>query len=628
MLNSAQQMLKKAHSYTSESAQGEQMKYGKRTFIGLSAAALLTFTAWQSGIVTTATATAAAATATATAAVSAAPVQPANVSAQAGSTNITADAAITLAGDAINVDGDGVTVDGSTATITAAGSYSISGTLDDGQIVVDAGDNDDVTLILNGVDISNSSSAAINAVNAEDVILELAAGSTNVVSDGQTYVYPDDTIDEPNAAVFSDVDLVITGEGALSVTGNYNDGIATKDELLIESGTLIVNAADDGIRGKDSIVVQSGAITINAGGDGLKSDDDEDAAKGFITVEDGSITIVASGDAIAAQTNVLISGGEFALTSGGGSGATLAADVSAKAIKGDVSVTIDGGTFAIDAADDAIHSNADVTINGGAFTIASGDDAIHGDATLTINDGDIDITQSYEGVESNVITVNDGNIRVTASDDGINASSGAGESFGMGGGMGRPGQGVTTYTGDTWLYINGGTLVINSGGDSLDANGAIEMTGGTVIVHGPTNSGNGALDYDGTFNISGGLLVAAGSAGMAQAPSTSSSQNALLVNFSAAQAAGTLVHIEDSAGNNLLTFAPAKDFQSLVFSSPDLATGESYNIYTGGSASGESNNGLYANGTYTPGNLYTTVAVESVITQVGTAARGGRGARP
>jgi hypothetical protein len=419
--------------------------------------------------------------------------------------------------------------------------------------------------------------------------------------------------------------LVISGEGALSVTGNYNDGIATKDELLIESGTLIVSAADDGIRGKDSIVVQSGDITVNAGGDGLKSDDDEDPEKGFISIEGGSITVVSGGDALAAQTKVTISDGVFVLTSGGGSGATPAADVSAKAIKGDVSVTITGGAFTIDAADDAIHSNADITIGGGTFTVASGDDGIHGDATVTINDGVIDITQSYEGVESNVITFNDGNVRIVASDDGVNASSGAGESFGMGG---RPGQGVTTYTGDTWLYINGGSLVVDSGGDSLDANGAIEMTGGVVVVHGPTNSGNGALDYDGAFNISGGVLIAAGSAGMAQAPGAGSPQNSLLVNFSAAQAAGTLVSIEDSQGATLLTFAPAKEFQSLVFSSPDLLTGESYSVYTGGSASGTAVDGLVGEGTYTPGDLFTTVTVESAVTQVGTQQMRGRGMRP
>lgn len=608
----------------SESAQGELMIFKKRAAVILSTAALLAFTAWQSGLITSA----AAATAVTAPAAEIVVIQQADVIAQAGSAAVQSDTTITLNGDAISVEGDGVTVAGSTATITAAGSYSVSGALDDGQIVINAGDDDDVTLILNGVDISNSSSAAIYAVNAEDVILELAAGSTNVVSDGQTYVYPDDTTDEPNAAVFSDVDLVITGDGVLAVTGNYNDGIATKDELLIESGTLIVNAADDGIRGKDSIVVQSGEITVTAGGDGLKSDDAEDAAKGFITIADGSITIISGGDAISAQTDVTISDGVFVLTSGGGSGATLAADTSAKAIKGDVSVTIDGGTFTIDAADDAIHSNTDVTINGGTFSIASADDALHADARLTINDGDIDITQSYEGLESNVITINDGIIWVVAGDDGVNASSGAGETFGMGGGMGgRPGQGVTTYTGDTWLYINGGTLVVNSGGDALDANGAIEMTGGVVIVHGPTNSGNGALDYDGTFNISGGLLAAAGSAGMAQAPSTTTTQNSLLINFSAGQAAGTLVHIEDSQGNSLLTFAPAKQFQSLVFSSPDLTTGESYNIYIGGSATGTAQDGLHTAGTYTAGSLYTTVTASSVVTQVGTAARGG-GRRP
>ena len=152
------------------------------------------------------------------------------------------------------------------------------------------------------------------------------------------------------------------------------------------------------------------------------------------------------------------------------------------------------------------------------------------------------------------------------------------------------------------------------------------MTGGVVLVHGPTNSGNGALDYDGTFNISGGLLVTAGSAGMAQAPSTSSTQNSLMINFTAGQAAGTLVHVEDSEGNELVTFEPSKDFQSVVISSPDLVTGETYSIYVGGSTTGTASDGLVQDGTYTPGDLYTSVTIESSVTQVGTQS-GGRGRR-
>ena len=516
----------------------------------------------------------------------------------------TSSSAITLNGDSIAASVAGVVVFGSTATITTGGIYQISGILNNGQIVVDSGDEDVVTLILNGVAIANSSSAAINVINAKDVYLVLAEGSTNTIADGATYVYADPAEDEPNAAIFSKVDLTISGSGSLSVQGNYNDGIAGKDELVIAGGAISVKAVDDGIRGKDSVLVQAGTVTISAGGDGLKSDDEEDVAKGYITIENGALTIVAGGDAIQAQTSVTINGGQFTLTSGGGSSALVAADASAKGIKAGTDLTLGGGTFVVNAADDAIHAGGNVLINDGSYTLASGDDGVHADTSIIVSGGNVSITRSYEGLESNLITINDGDIRLISSDDGINIP-GAGDNGGTG-------QAVGAY----WLYVNGGYVAINAGGDGLDANGAIAMAGGVVIVHGPTNSANAAVDYDGMFTMSGGVLAAAGSAGMAQAPSTSSTQNSLLITFNSTLAAGTLVHIQDSAGNALLTFAPAKSYQSLAFSSPQLTTGATYKVYVGGSAGGPAIDGVYS-GAYTPGQQYTSFTVTSTVTKIG-----------
>ena len=150
----------------------------------------------------------------------------------------------------------------------------------------------------------------------------------------------------------------------------------------------------------------------------------------------------------------------------------------------------------------------------------------------------------------------------------------------MGGRGGRPGQAQESfsYTGANYLNINGGYLVLDSAGDGLDSNGAIVMTGGTVLVNGPTEQMNGALDYDGGFKISGGLLVAAGSSGMAEAPGAGSTQNSVLINYSASQPAGSPVHIQDSAGADILTFAPSKAYQSIAISSPDLAEGATYTV--------------------------------------------------
>lgn len=530
---------------------------------------------------------------------------------------------IVLAGDSITVDGAGVTVDGSTATIGAAGAYNISGALADGQIVVDSADEEPVRLILNGVDIHNSTSAAINIANAAEAVIVLADGSENTITDGASYVFADPADDEPNAAIFSKADLTISGNGSLLVQGNYNDGIASKDGLVIASGDITVSAVDDGIRGKDYVVVQDGALTVAAQGDGLKSDNEEDATKGYIAVESGVLDITAGGDAITAQTDVLISGGEFTLSSGGGSGNWVDETTSAKGIKGLVNVTIDGGVITVDAADDAIHSNDGITINGGVLTLATGDDGLHADSTLTINDGEIRVTDSYEGIESAVIAINGGAIEVASSDDGINVAGGS-DGSGMAPRMGPRGgqrQDAAAYTGDYYLYINGGVVVVDADGDGIDVNGAIEMTGGVVIVNGPTENMNGALDYDAGFTISGGVLAAAGSAGMAQAPGQSSSQYSLLLNFPSALPAGTLIHIQTAEGDDLLTMAPLKTFQSLAFSSPELGSGVDVEIYYGGSVTGAAMGGVYEDGAYTPGEEIASFTITNVVTTVGNSYR-------
>ncbi len=534
---------------------------------------------------------------------------------------------IELNGDSIAVESAGVTVDGSTVTITAAGTYSLSGNLTDGQIVVNTTDEGIVRLILNGVDIRHSTGAAIAIMDAEKALIVLADNTENVVADSDSYIFPSADVDEPNAAIFSAADLTITGNGSLTVTGNYNDGIAGKDGLIIHSGTITVQAVDDGIRGKDYLVVRDGLITVEAGGDGLKADNAEDSSKGYIAIEGGAITVTAMGDAVTAETNVHITDGTLALTAGGGATAQISADASAKGLKGNANVAIDGGMLTIDSADDAVHANGNIVINGGALVLASGDDGMHADATLEVNGGAIEITQSYEGLESAVITLNAGEISVVASDDGVNVAGGN-DGSGMLPGPGRggrpgaaPSQDTFSYTGDDYLYINGGTLVVHATGDGLDVNGAIQMTGGTVLVHGPTENMNAALDYDGGFTISGGILVAAGSAGMAQAPGAYSSQPSVLINFNTPQPAGTLVHIQNSAGEDLLTFAPVRSYQSLVFSSPELASGETYTVSTGGSASGTASNGWYREGSYTPGTEYTQFTIAGIVTMIGNAGR-------
>jgi len=466
------------------------------------------------------------------------PVAGGALSAQADTT------AITLNGDSADISGAGAAADGSLVTISQSGDYRLAGTLDDGQIVVNVADGGEVTLILNGVSLNSSTSAPVYVKDAGSVRVMIAEGSENTVSDASEYVYAEGE-DEPNAAIYSDVAMVIEGSGSLTVSANYEDGITSKDTLEIQGEPVItVNAVDDAIRGKDALSISGGTYVLNAAeGDGLKADN-EDADSGNLTVS--------------------------------------------------------GGTFTITAGDDGAQATTTAAIQDGSLTITAAGDGIHADWNLNIDGGVIDILGSEEGLEAGFITINDGTIHVVSSDDGINIS--------------EPDDipNPTLYK----LSINGGYVVVNAEGDGLDANGSIELTGGTVLVNGPTVSMNGALDYDGTFAISGGLLVAAGSADMPSAPSDTSTQNSVLIALEQPQSAGTLLHIQAADGTPLLTFAPAKNYQTVVFSSAELAHGD-YVVYVGGSSDGVATDGLYEGGTYTPGTQAAGFTVSSPVTIVG-----------
>ena len=502
-----------------------------------------------------------------------------------------------------------VNISGSIATIIKAGNYRIDGTLSNGQIIVNSTDEATTRLILNGANITCSSSAPIDIENADKVIVVLADNTTNTLTDGSNYVFASADIDEPNAALYSKADMTIYGGGSLNVKGNYNDGITSKDGLIIKSGTVTVNAADDGIRGKDYLIVKDGNITVTSGGDGLKSDNDEDLTKGYISVLTGTIKVTSTGDAISAQKDVLITNGTITVISGGGSTKTVSESISTKGIKSVVGTIIDGGTININSCDDAIHSNKRVVINGGTYTISSGDDGIHADSTLTISGGDITISKSYEGIESAIITINDGTVHLTSIDDGLNVAGGADGSSTNG----RPGQNTfTTSSSSTYLYMNGGYVYMNASGDGVDVNGSALMTGGTIIVNGPTDNGNGPMDYDGTFKITGGYLIAAGSSGMAQIPGSTSTQCSVLLKFNSSQKSGNMIHIQASDGSDVLSFVPTKTYQSIAFSSPLLVKGSSFDVYLGGSSSGSAKDGLYSGGNYTAGTKYTTFTQSSV----------------
>jgi len=226
---------------------------------------------------------------------------------------------VNLNGSSIIVIPDVATVSGSKVTLRSAGTYEISGSLTDGQIVVNANNNGNVRLILNGVNIKCSSGAPIYIKDADKALINLADGTVNTLTDGISYVT--DESGEPDAALFSDTELVIYGEGSLNVNANYNDGISSDDGLVIKSGTISVKAADDGIRGKDFLIIHDGNITVNSTGDALKSDNETDSSKGYVTINSGTLNLTATaGDAIDAASNLTVNGGIFNIKTGTGAG--------------------------------------------------------------------------------------------------------------------------------------------------------------------------------------------------------------------------------------------------------------------------------------------------------------------
>ncbi|MDF2037083.1 carbohydrate-binding domain-containing protein [Cytobacillus oceanisediminis] len=513
--------------------------------------------------------------------------------------------------------------DGNIITIKTSGTYVISGKLNDGQIIVDAEDKGTVRLVLNGAEINSSTNAPIYVKQAEKTVISLEEGTENSITDGVKYEL-EGSEDEQNAALFSKDDLTINGIGKLIVKANYNNGITSKDELKITGGTLEIEAADDGLMGRDILAVKEGNITIKAGGDAVKSTNDKDASKGVIAIEGGVFDLSAANDGIQAVTSLFIADGDFDILTGGGSpeavevkgnggqwpgeadtSVTEEESDSAKGLKAGEEVAIGGGTIDIDSLDDAVHSNNSVTITGGKITAASGDDGIHGDSAVLAKGGDITISKSYEGMEGNVVTIAAGDIHINASDDGINIA---------GGNDGSNPDMQSASSENNLLSVNGGNVYVNAGGDGLDSNGSILMTDGTVIVSGPTNDGNGSLDYDQTFEMSGGFLIAAGSSGMAQAASSDSKQNSILMTYPETQAAGTLLHLEDSEGKAVATFAPEKDYQSVLISSPNLEKDGTYTLYSQGSATGSEANGLYTDGDYSGGTKVVEFTISDSVT--------------
>lgn len=412
----------------------------------------------------------------------------------AGAYDASAATTITASGDSVEVSESGAgsaavdTGDGTTVTITESGTYVVTGTLDDGRIVVDA-DDADVRIVLAGASITSADGPAIDIQDAGSAVLVLAEGTTSTLADGSSYA--DTGEDAATAALYSSDTLTITGTGSLDVTGSYKDGVSSKNGLVITGGpTITVNAVDDGVRGKDYLLVSSGRLTVTAGGDGLKSSEDDDETRGFVALGAATVIVASGDDGVSATTDVTVDGTALSITAGGGQaratvseqgpgqggpeqgapGQDRSADSaeedttpSPKGINAGVAYAQDSGSVTIDAADEGLQG-AFVNVNGGSLDIASGDDGVNasnGDSTI----------EGYENADSE-------------SDDG------------------------------SAITISGGQVQIDyASSDGIDSNGSAHVTGGEVVVGGAAGAMDGSVDANGEttlVGVSASLAVAEG----------------------------------------------------------------------------------------------------------------------
>lgn len=489
--------------------------------------------------------------------------------ASAAEWNSAAAATITLEGStATATDGAGIEIEGSTVTITSGGTYVLSGTLM-GSIVVAAPDTDDVQLVLGGVDITASVNAAIYCSTADTLTVTLAEGTVNTLTDASVFTYADEAAEEPDAALFSKVDLTLGGAGSLTVNGNFHHGISSKDDLVIEGGSYAIRAAGHAIRGKDSLTIVDGNFTIEADGDGLQASNADQADRGWISLAGGMYTIRAGGDGIQAETDLSIHGGTYDILT---SGAPPVDSTSQKGIKAGANLVIDGGTFQIDSVDDGVHANGDVQIDGGDFTILTGDDGIHADRQLRINGGNINVPTCYEGFEGTTVLISGGKSFIQSIDDAVSAAAGT-DDVPTDGARGRANPNV-------YARITGGELEAVSGGDTIDANGFIFIEGGTIRLSSPPRpSYEGALLCNGDVTFTGGNVALVGNVGVGV---IAESQPLLLVSHPADQPEGSVVSLRDQSGNTLLEVVSLKPYIQSAFTSPELQIGSTYGIYIDG----------------------------------------------
>lgn len=552
---------------------------------------------------------------------------------------------VTLSDDGITGETAGVAINGQTMTITAEGTYIFSGTLLEGQIVVDA-DNAKVQIVFDNVDITCASSAAVYVKSAEKVFVTLAEGSQNTLRNTDEYVAIDDN--NIDAVIFAKSDLTLNGTGSLTIASAEGHGIVSKDDLKITGGTYDITAAGHALSGKDSVRIADGTFILNAEKDGIHAENADDEEKGYIYIADGDFTITSDGDGMDASNIVQIEDGTLDITAGGGAANSLKTHESdvpggpgggmpqngekpdgesmpqmgekldgenmtemgkrpdgttppEKPSQTDQSDTADE-TAAPDNATDHQSSSAETTEDTTTDESGTSTKGIKAGGGMYLNGGTYQIDSADDSIHSNAnITIADGTYTLATGDDGVNAD----DALIVNGGTitvtesyeGLEGLTVTIddgtiditasddgiNTAGEKMELNGGYIHILAGGDGVDSNGDLTINGGEIYIDGPSDNGNSAIDYGDRSSayVNGGTLVAIGSSGMAEVMSDSSKQKVLMVKLGEQMEGGNVV-LTDSEGNVIVSYTALKTYDCVIISTAEVESGATYTLTISG----------------------------------------------
>ena len=448
----------------------------------------------------------------------------------AGSVGVENATKIVFTGDSARISGGGASANGAVITISAAGAYALSGKLDDGQIVVDTGDDPGlVTLFLDNADISNSADSAILVSQAREVTLYTVKDSDNYISSGSGDLLAAADENASGAAIFSEDDLTLNGEGDLTISGYINNAVTCKDDLEVSGGALTLNAANNGLRGSESVTISGGDISIAAVNDAVKSTSSKKEGKGYVEISGGKLTADVKGDGVSAETVLKISGGELVILT------QQQGDKSCKGLKAIQGLTVSGGSITVTAADHALHCDAGIEISGGTVAAESlGGKAMAAHGEIAVSGGALTLIAADDGMDTpGNITVSGGLIDITAGKNGIKAGD--------------------SVTGAGFVTVKDGTITIMAASDGVDAQSSLVMEGGTLLSLGSSKRMKGF--------------------------SESSTQPYLEAELTANK--GDALSIL-SGGRTLAEYMlPLYGYNTVLFSSPELATGSSYTLNFG-----------------------------------------------